>query len=328
MLRPDVAALIVAGALLAASENVARADDPDPAALALFQEGRALADAGNHAEACAKFQASYRLVHKLGTLLNLADCNERTGRTATAWVQFTEAKEIAARTGQDDRVLFAEQHMAALAPTLSRLTVSIASPPPPPGLVVKRDGVVLEPPALGTAVPIDPGPHTIEATAPGKRTWSSTVTMGPDADTRTVRVPDLEDEPATTAKPALSAEAPSARFDASSASRTASRRRTYAIVLGGTGAVGIGASAAFGLMASTRYEESKRSDDCIDDYCNQRGLDTRRSASTLATVSTIAFVSSAVFIAGGVILWLTAPSARAAAPISTVLRSVTVGASW
>ena len=72
-------------------------------ALSLFEEGKKLASEGNYAEGCPKLLASYNLVQKLGTVLNLADCYERAGKTASAWARFTEAVTMADRAGQQDR---------------------------------------------------------------------------------------------------------------------------------------------------------------------------------------------------------------------------------
>src|SRR5262245_14114390 len=110
-MRPLAAVAFVA--LVGSITGLARADDVDSvSALALFRGGKILADNGNYPAACPKFEASYRLVKKLGTLLNLADCYERTGRTASAWVLFAEGKAIAEKTAQADRVAFAAEHEA------------------------------------------------------------------------------------------------------------------------------------------------------------------------------------------------------------------------
>src|SRR4051812_42462687 len=157
----------------------ARAQDDTASALSLFEEGKKLATEGNYAEGCRKLLASYNLVQKVGTLLNLADCYEKQGKTASAWARFTEAATMAERAGQNDRVEFAHKHAAELAPRLSRLTVVVATRPP--GLEVKRDGAALDPVVFGAAVPVDPGPHGVEAHAPGKKPWSGSVDVPPNA---------------------------------------------------------------------------------------------------------------------------------------------------
>src|SRR5690242_9683425 len=58
---------------------------------ALFWEGRAAADAGDFATACEKFAQSLRLDAAAGTLFNLAHCEERVGRFASALGHYREA---------------------------------------------------------------------------------------------------------------------------------------------------------------------------------------------------------------------------------------------
>src|SRR5262249_24412526 len=89
--RADVMALrtrcvaCTAFALLV-SAGGARAETPEQAADRLFKEAEVLARAGRYAEACPKLEESERLDPGIGTQFNLADCYERTGRVAHAYL--------------------------------------------------------------------------------------------------------------------------------------------------------------------------------------------------------------------------------------------------
>jgi len=83
---------------------------------------------------------------------------------------------------------------AALEKSLSRLTIVVPTSVSAVGPEVRRDGVVVGSAAWGTAIPIDPGSHVIAASAPGKKPWSLTVSVGPNGASRTVTVGELEAE--------------------------------------------------------------------------------------------------------------------------------------
>jgi hypothetical protein len=70
-----------------AAQGRAEGVPDDAAAEALFLDGRRLMDLGKIDEACAKFDASEKPSPALGTLMNLADCEEKRGRIATAWAR-------------------------------------------------------------------------------------------------------------------------------------------------------------------------------------------------------------------------------------------------
>ncbi len=72
-----VAAIVTAFSASAFAQEPTEADR-------LFQEGRDLLAAGKPDEACAKFELSIKKDPRaVGTLLNLALCNERLGKLAT-----------------------------------------------------------------------------------------------------------------------------------------------------------------------------------------------------------------------------------------------------
>ena len=73
------------------------------AAEALFNEGRSLVAGGHYSDACPKFEASQQLDPGLGTLLNLAECYEKLGKTASAWAEYREAIPLARASGSKVR---------------------------------------------------------------------------------------------------------------------------------------------------------------------------------------------------------------------------------
>jgi hypothetical protein len=177
----------------------------DPAvAEALFQEGKRLLERGDARTACPKLAESLRLERATGTLLALAMCHEVEGRLASAWAEYAEVIARAKKEGRIDREQAARQWERALEPRLSTVNIAVpAAVATIPGLRVQRDGVALEAPAWSTAVPIDPGPHAVAASAPGRIAWATTVVVGAVADHQTVTVPllALDERPAPDAAP-------------------------------------------------------------------------------------------------------------------------------
>ena len=117
---------------------------------ALFSDGRRLMSQGNYREACPKFEASLKLDPGVGAMLNLADCYEKNGQTASAWAEFREAISAARAAGSKDREDLARQRASALEPKLSRLTIVAGKQ----AAQVTRDGTPVDSAAFGTAMPM------------------------------------------------------------------------------------------------------------------------------------------------------------------------------
>src|SRR5262249_15429731 len=153
------------------------------AAEALFIEAKKLMNDGNYRDACPKLAESQRLDPGGGTLITLALCHEADGKTASAWAEFGEALTIALKDGREDRATVARLHAERLEPRLCHLTIRVDSEVSNlQGIEVTQDGVMLERPAWGTALPVDPGEHHIEARAPGMKTWKGSVLVGASSD--------------------------------------------------------------------------------------------------------------------------------------------------
>jgi len=275
-------------ALLALTPR-AYADD-EATARQLFKEGRALLAAGRLDEACAKFAASVQAYTSVGPLLNLGQCHEKQGKTATAFAAYHRAVALAEQAGQAKRVQAAKEFAAALEPKLSKLT--IRAPSPVPGLQVLRDGVAVVPAALGTAVPLDPGRHTIEATAAGYQAWATAVELGREADQQTVVVPALVPKAAPVALPSA-ATAPSPEHPAPSPDGADSdvTLRIAGIVIAGTGAALLVAGTVLGALAIDAADEAESDPAlCPDKQCTPEGREVISDGEVKGTVSTAAFV--------------------------------------
>lgn len=167
----------------------------------LFQQGKALMDQGRIPEACQRFAESLALVRRGGTLLNLAVCREKQGLYATAVRLFQEAGDMANKDGRAKRAEFAAERVKSIESMLSWITVRFAQGAQVPGLAIQRDGDTLPTERWGSRQAVDPGAHTIVATAPGHLRFEVTVTVAPVADNLVVEIPVLAEEAASPVMP-------------------------------------------------------------------------------------------------------------------------------
>lgn len=290
-----VAAVLCAGA----AERVSAQERDKAAAEALFDEGRKLMAAGDFKAACAKLEASQALDAGVGTQLNLADCYEKSGRTASAWAQFRETITAARNAGSSERERVARQRAEALEAQLSYLTISA---PDEPELSVTRDATRVDPAAIGSALPVDPGSYVIAAVAPGKRRWSTTVDVGPSGARVHVNVPTLEPELTPPAEPVAAALAPQP-----SAAAPSHTQKLIGIITTGSGVAALAVGSFFGLNAASRWSDAKANCDPYP-YCGESGRELAQDAKRSGTVSTVAFIAGSALLAGGLVLWLSAPS--------------------
>jgi tetratricopeptide (TPR) repeat protein len=173
--------------VLTALAPIAAAGDP-PDAERLYNEGRALMDAGKPVEACEKFEQSLaKDPRQVGVIMNLALCNERAGKVATALRLYREALDRATEANLAGVRARASAEIDRLAPEVPVLTLAIDAPLPGEKLVID-DAVI---PSSRTTVSLDPGRHAVVATAPGRLPFETTVTLV-RAGREALRIPRLE----------------------------------------------------------------------------------------------------------------------------------------
>jgi hypothetical protein len=286
------AVLLVASAWAPAAR--AQGDDPRAIAEALFRAGRDLMADGDLAAACPKFAESNRIDPKPGTLMNLALCHEKIGRTASAWSEYAQAAEVAHRAGQTERERVARERAASLEAALVHVVIDASAAP---GAVVTLDDQPIGPGAFGTPIPVDPGDHVLRATDAGKQPFTKTITASPTADMVHVSVPVLSTE--WVAKPVREPVPDHVAGGGLSSSQA------WGFVSGGTGIVLLGIGGYFGLRA---FAEKQTADsNCSATVCNRPGLEAIQSMKTAEAVATVSMLAGAAAVGAGLYLVLSSP---------------------
>jgi hypothetical protein len=327
--RPKIASSLLLAATLAATPAGAQsgpATSPGAQTQAqnlaeqLFVTGKLFMQEKEYDRACPKFEESFRLdPTATGTLLNLALCYEAVGRYASAWSRF---REVVARSRgkREDRVKLAEEHAVVAQRQRSMLTLKVDPAASVTGFVLRLDGEAIMSAAWGTEIPVDPGPRVVEAEAPGKVPWRTTVDVGPLRDRRVVPVAPLRDMPPPPPPPAPPVATPTppsaapvqkvdvaASLAAADAVASARARRTVGFTLAGLGLLGIGAGAFFGALALKKNDQATSL--CPADRCRSQddanaarsAIDTARTDAAVANLTIAAGIAAA---SGGILLVL------------------------
>src|SRR5882672_11480611 len=166
------------------------------AAEALFDQGRSAMQEGDFGKACGLLERSQHIDPGIGTLLYLAECYEKSGRTASAWATFREASDAAEAAKESVRARTGRERAARLEPLLSRLTIQVGPDAQQiAGLTVERNGRPVQSVLWNVPVPVDPTDYEVRASAPGYEPWSQMVNVPERAAKVSVVVPPLKKAP-------------------------------------------------------------------------------------------------------------------------------------
>jgi hypothetical protein len=337
--------------LLCARGALAAGADSAAARTQLLQ-GYALKQKGQCDEAVPYFKESVRLDRQPKALLNLADCEEKLRRLSAAQAHFLETRDVARSLGLAPYEKAAQERLMTLERNIPKLAIKLALGAPP-DTSVTRDGIELSQVSLQTALPIDPGKHTVVARSPlFEREYEITLSEGetkelevtpvggrsiggggarassaPSSAKRSESSEALADQRADLVAPATAAAPGSKRADVSVAKTslfdaapahnpppTGRAQQTAGIVVLGVGAAGIG----LGIFAAAQFAAKNEtlSNTCtLARTCAGTGPyeKVRDEAATARTLSIVGFAGGAVALGAGLWLVLSAPSSRASA---------------
>lgn len=271
----------IAAALLTVAIASVAAAAPSPADEA-FERGRALMTAGKIAEACAAFEDSLRLDFQYGTLFNLAQCDARRGKLATALAAY---RRIAGEdTANATRAARARELAAALEPRVPHLRITLTG-----GTAqVTLDGAPID---IAGPLAVDLGAHVVAAGGAQR-----SVTVANEGDTVEVALALAAPSPAV-ASAAPPREAPPPGPPPMPPPPHRSRVPALFTLWAGSAVAGTGL--VIGGFAWARWRDTERLG-MTDPMAADREVDHVR---TLGNVSTALVAVGAAAIAVGVYLW-------------------------
>ncbi len=267
-------------------------------ARAKFQQGIELEHAGNWAGALSVFREVGQVRMTPQVRYHIATCEEKLGKLVVALGGY----ELALNDAEGMQPEFIAEVEAAIQQLKARI----------PKLVIERgegadaasielDGVTLGNSSIGVETAVDPGPHTISATAPGRARFTQTVTIS-ETEVTTLSValePLVTDAPPPPpgVAPAPVPEEPQSKYGITP------------YVLGGVGAAGLITSGIFFYLNHSTVSdlESRCPDhDCtkLDSTAWSSAQDDYDAAKTQETVAWVAGGVGVAALGAGVALYL------------------------
>lgn len=303
---------------------------PTPAALVaareLFREATDDFEGKRFEAALAKFRRVAQVKDTPQVRFNIAKSEEALGHVGAALVEYEAAERLTARDADSKTAALrelAKSHANALRARVPRLVIE--APDAPTSLRIQLDGSDIGSGTLGVPLPVDPGRHTIQASANESR-FSQEITLA-ERQTETVRI-HLEGAQ----RPTPSPDAPNvvvARADDQTQGAT-----SWFTVKRTAGLVSVAAGVALGIVSLVKVAEHNGLVSDIRESCSPRCPSSRRSeleqirsdAVSSETMATMFGVGSVLALgAGAALLVWPEPKAIAWSPGAP---GTVVGASW
>lgn len=268
------------------TSNVVWADEPSKAekdaAKKLYEEAAREVEQGQYQSACAKFsEALFLTPGHIRTAISLGSCMDKWGKTASAMKHYADARTWSRDQGKNDKVTEIDTLISALAPRLSRLTITVSPEASKfEGFTVRRGDETIPDSEWSEAQVIDPGAYEVSAMAKGQPTWKTKIVL------------EIGQTQSITIEPEWS-----------------TSKNSFVPTLGFLG-LGVGGATAItggilGGLAISKYNESTRNYLCNEqNQCIRAGYDLRLQAQQLGNASTGLLIAGGILAAGGLTLVL------------------------
>jgi tetratricopeptide (TPR) repeat protein len=287
-------ALLLASTLGAAPTRAAESP-PEVSAESLkrareqFSQALALQTAGDWAGALALLKEVAAVKSTPQVRFNIALCEEKLGRLVAALGDYELAAADARAERAEQVAEEVEARLELLRQRIPKLTIKRGAGAE--AAIIAVDGVSVGDQVIGTPMPTDPGPHTVEAKAPGFQPFRQALRVA-EQQNETIEV-TLEPEPPP----------PAALAPAGAGAPREGRSRVPGYIVGGLGVASLGASAVFFGLRAEKISELEKA--CPGQVCppsSQSDIDAGRTYTTIANVTLAVGVAA---VAGGLVLVLT-----------------------
>jgi hypothetical protein len=266
-----------------------------------FGQALALQTAGDWAGALTLLKEVAAVKSTPQVRFNMALCEEKLGKLVAALGDYELAAADARAEKADQVAEEVEGRLESLRQRIPKITVKRGSGAE--SAAVALDGISLGDQVIGTPMPTDPGPHTLEATAPGFKAFR-----------QSVRVAEQQSETVEIVLEALPA--PPVGGPDGSPTHVSGRSPVYGYIIGGIGIASLGASGVFfGLRASKISDLDKA---CPNNQCATHAHDDDIKAGKLYTaIADVTLAVGVAAVASGAILVLTSgPSGEPSAALA------------
>lgn len=248
-MRPLALALVLASAL-ALHARPCRAQDEDALASArrLFTEAVADEDARRYEPALDKFRRVAAVKETANVLYRIASCLDALGRRAEAVAAYDSVVRLGSPDPPSAAAVQASRSRATqLELTIARLAVRVPADAPA-DTEVQVDDAPIGRAALDSALPVEPGRHTLRATASGRRPFDTAVQLEAGGRvTIAITLPPVEAQAPSPPPASLPSPAPSPRRAPAPPAEAGPEREVPA---GAWIAAGVGGALAVGSIAS------------------------------------------------------------------------------
>jgi hypothetical protein len=265
--------------------------------------------AGDYRTANEKLEKAYAVLQVPSLGLWSARALVKLGKLVEGSERYVQVTQLGASGGNNEAVqkralADAASELALLTPKIPSVIVRIEGAPLAE-VRVQIDGVPIAQELLGEARQVNPGPHKIEGQRGAEQAVVELVLAESEQKPALLRfAASVAAAPPTAVSP-NPAEAPSS----DSPGAGIGQQRTFALIAGGVGVLGIGVGSVFGLKSKSDHDEAAK-------YCNgsecsdARGVSAGTDAYSAGNISTAFMIVGGVGLAGAAVLWFTAPSSN------------------